>query len=177
MELPRQISGKESACQCRRCGFDPLVGKIPCRRKWQPTQVFLPRKFHAQRSLVGYNQWGCKESDITEHTPVKAFEMNIFESSQRSCWTARVWRSQVSWVEVKGLLLCAPLFLLFPWTPVMKIHVSAAKKNTEILQKNVRKYWPAGTSTCCAIGFFDAWRYVYVCVLCIWYIWWIFFPL
>jgi len=35
------LSGKESACQCRRCGFDPWVGKIPWRRKWQPTLVFL----------------------------------------------------------------------------------------------------------------------------------------
>ena len=34
----------ESACQCRRCGFDPWVGKIPCRRKWQPTPVFLAGK-------------------------------------------------------------------------------------------------------------------------------------
>ena len=35
-----QISGKESACQCRRHGFHPWVGKIPWRRKWQPTLVF-----------------------------------------------------------------------------------------------------------------------------------------
>ena len=52
------ISGKESACQCRRHkkhGFDPWVGKIPWRWKWQPTPVFLPRKFHGQRSLVGYS--------------------------------------------------------------------------------------------------------------------------
>ena len=37
-------SGKESACQCRRRGFDPWVGKIPWRRKWQPNPVFLPGK-------------------------------------------------------------------------------------------------------------------------------------
>ena len=40
-------SGKESACQCRgrkRCMFDPWVGRIPWRRKWQPAQVFLPGK-------------------------------------------------------------------------------------------------------------------------------------
>jgi len=43
--IPRWRSGKESACQCRRCGFDPWVGKIPWRRKWQPTPVFLPGKF------------------------------------------------------------------------------------------------------------------------------------
>jgi len=44
------------------------VGKIPWRRKWQPTQVFLPRKSHGQRNLMGYSPWGCKESDMTYHT-------------------------------------------------------------------------------------------------------------
>ena len=68
--LSRWLSGKESACQSRRCkrhGFDPSVGKITWSRKWQPTPVLLPGKFHGQRSLVGYSLWGCKESDITEH--------------------------------------------------------------------------------------------------------------
>ena len=54
--------------QCRRHkrrGFDPWVGKIPWRRAWQPT-VFLPGESHGQRSLVGYNPWGRKESDMTE---------------------------------------------------------------------------------------------------------------
>ena len=49
--------GKESTCQCRRCerhGFSPWVGKIPWRRKWQPTPIVLPGKFHEQRNLVGY---------------------------------------------------------------------------------------------------------------------------
>ena len=57
--------------QCRSHrgrGFDPWVGKIPWRRKWQPTPVFLPRKFHGQRSLEGYSPWDCKESDMTEYT-------------------------------------------------------------------------------------------------------------
>ena len=44
----------------------PWVGKIPCRRKWQPTPVLLPGKFHGQRSLVSYSPWGLKESDTTE---------------------------------------------------------------------------------------------------------------
>ena len=39
---------KKSACQCRRCGFNPWVRKI-WRRKWQPTPVFLPGKSHGQR--------------------------------------------------------------------------------------------------------------------------------
>ena len=63
-------SGKEPAYrQCRRLkrgGFDPWVGKIPQRRKWQPTPVFLPAESHEQRSLEGYSPWGCKELDTTE---------------------------------------------------------------------------------------------------------------
>ena len=47
--------GKESSCQCRRCGFDLWVWKVPWRRKWQPTPVFLPGKSHGQRSLAGYS--------------------------------------------------------------------------------------------------------------------------
>ena len=43
---------KEFACQCRRLRFNPWVRKIPWSRKWQPTPVFLPRKFHGQRSLA-----------------------------------------------------------------------------------------------------------------------------
>ena len=61
--------GKEHAYQCRRHrknGFSPWVGKILWRRKWQPTPVLLPRKFHGWRSLVGYSPWGHKESDTTE---------------------------------------------------------------------------------------------------------------
>ena len=41
--------------------FDPWVGKIPWRRKWQPTPVFLPGKSHGQQSLAGYSPWGRKE--------------------------------------------------------------------------------------------------------------------
>ena len=51
---------------CGRPGFDPWVGKILWRRKWQPTPVLLPGKSHGQRSLVGYNLWGRKESGMTE---------------------------------------------------------------------------------------------------------------
>ena len=46
--------------------FDPWVEKIPWRRKWQPTSVFLPGEFHGQRILVGYSPWDRKELDVTE---------------------------------------------------------------------------------------------------------------
>ena len=48
-------------------GFNPWVGKIPWRRKWQPTVVFLPGESLGQRSLEGCSPWGCWESDTTEH--------------------------------------------------------------------------------------------------------------
>jgi len=58
--LSRWLSGKE-----RRRGFDPWVRKIPWRKKWQHTPIFLPGESHGQRSLVGYGPWGPKESDMT----------------------------------------------------------------------------------------------------------------
>ena len=51
-----------------RCGFNPWVGKIPWRWKWQPTPVFLLGESHGQRSMVCYSPWGCRESDTTEAT-------------------------------------------------------------------------------------------------------------
>ena len=56
--FPGSASGKEPTCQCRRhkrCGFNPWVGKIPWRRAWQPTAVFLPGESYGQRSLLGYS--------------------------------------------------------------------------------------------------------------------------
>ena len=58
--IPGGSDGKESACW--RPKFDPWVGKIPWRRKWQPTPIFLPGKSHRWRSLAGYSPLGRKES-------------------------------------------------------------------------------------------------------------------
>ena len=60
MGVPRRLSGKEPAWQCRRLGFDPWVRKIPWIRKWQPTPVFLPGESQGQGSLVRYGPWGHK---------------------------------------------------------------------------------------------------------------------
>ena len=69
--FPGVAKDKEPSCHCRRCkrhGFDPWVGKITWRRKWQPTPVFLPVEFHGERSLESYGPKGHKESDTTEAT-------------------------------------------------------------------------------------------------------------
>ena len=61
--LPRWLSGKESSCQSRRHWFDPWVRKIPWRRKWQPTPVFLPGESQGQRSPASHSPRNCKESN------------------------------------------------------------------------------------------------------------------
>ena len=78
LQLLRWCSGKEYTCKCRRCkrwGFNPWVGKIPWRRKWQPTPVFWPGEFQGQRNLGVHGSMGSlesqsplshKESDATE---------------------------------------------------------------------------------------------------------------
>ena len=58
----------QSGLIVRLVRFDPWIGKIPWRRKWQPTPVFWPGESHGQRSLMGYSPWGCKELDMTEAT-------------------------------------------------------------------------------------------------------------
>ena len=58
-----KVSGLKFLCNVALC---PWVEKIPWGRKWQPTPVFMPGKFHGQRSLLGYSLQGCKELNMTE---------------------------------------------------------------------------------------------------------------
>ena len=51
---------EESTYGAGDAGSIPGWGRFPWRRKWQPTPVFLPEKFHGQRSLAGYSPQGCK---------------------------------------------------------------------------------------------------------------------
>ena len=59
--------------EVQRCEFNPWAGKIPWGRKWQRTSVFLPEKFHGQRSLAGYSPWGHIKSGTTECTHTHPF--------------------------------------------------------------------------------------------------------
>ena len=67
MALPWWLRWQSICLQGRRPRFGPWVGKIPCRREWLLSPVFLPGEFHGQRSLEGYSPWDHKESDMTEH--------------------------------------------------------------------------------------------------------------
>ena len=65
--LPWWLSQQRICLRCRRPRFNPWVGKIPWRRKWELTPAFLPGKSHGQRTLAGYIQsMGLRESDKTE---------------------------------------------------------------------------------------------------------------
>ena len=83
----RGASSKEPACQCRACkkgGFDPRAGKVPWRRAWQLTSVFLLGESHGQRSLVLLRPRDRKELDTT----VQLNSNNDRSYSRRGClWT------------------------------------------------------------------------------------------
>ena len=64
--LPWGLRWQRICLQCRRPGFSPCTGKIPWRREWLPTPVFLPGESHGQRSLAGYSPWARSDSDKTE---------------------------------------------------------------------------------------------------------------
>ena len=72
MDFPGGVSGKELTCQCRKHkkhGFSPWVRKIPCRRAWQPTLVFLPEESCRHTSLVGYSPWKQLSTAPPIHSP------------------------------------------------------------------------------------------------------------
>ena len=83
-------SGTDPASQGRRHkrhGFNPWVGKIPCRGRRQPIPGFLPGESHGQRSLVGYSPRGHKEADrteVTQHTRVFRSSTGIGRSAAKS---------------------------------------------------------------------------------------------
>ena len=116
--LSRWLSGKESTCQGRRlkrCSFDPWVGKIPWRRKWKPTPVFLSEKCHEQRSLEGSIQsmgsQRVRHDWATEHptqlhlhhqltfsrasSALKAWKERRFSPALPKCPFAIVWHSGI----------------------------------------------------------------------------------
>ena len=124
--------------KCGRPGFDPWVEKIPWRRKWQPTPVLLPGKFHGWRILVGYSPWGLKELDTTEQLHIIDIDLKIQLFSTKSdikelCKNVKqqhfslrkvfshvfwgVWKVVIFPKNVLFLLMCSNVtFVIFNWT-------------------------------------------------------------
>ena len=101
----------------KRCGFDPWVGKILCKRKQQPIPISWPGESHGHRSLVGYSPWGRKESDTTECLSTRDHCHNNQEQqapeTQDSCCR---WYSQ--WREAVSLFIlhCIPWVSRIPFS-------------------------------------------------------------
>ena len=77
--FPGGSDSKESACNKGDLG---LIRKIPWRRAWLPTPIFLPRELHGQKSLVDYSPWGHKESDMTEQLTLALFPQIRFQEAE-----------------------------------------------------------------------------------------------
>ena len=86
MGFPDGSDGKESACPEGGPGSIPGLGRSPREVSgYSLHPVFLPGKFHGQRSLVGYSPWGRKESDTTEQLTLSLsffrYSINICEAN------------------------------------------------------------------------------------------------
>ena len=91
--------------KCLRPGFDPWVRKIPWRRKWQPTPVFMPGKSHGLSILGGYSPWGRKELDTTRWLHFTSLRKFI----KWPPWPIQPW---------KIYLACGQHVILPYWTPI-----------------------------------------------------------
>ena len=121
--------------EIQRYGFDPWVRKIPWRRLWPPTPVFLPGKSHGQRSLTGHSSWGHKQSDMTEHAHTYwtrrlvffllnhsgllgrlAGVMKLIEEGKYKGMMKKVFISlgYILWSGIAGLYHCTPPFKDLP---------------------------------------------------------------
>ena len=146
--FPCSSIGKESACRCRRHrrhGFDPWVRKIPWRRKWEPTPVFLPGKSHGQRSLVGYRPLGHTESDMAlESKPSPHQFSSVAQSCPPLCnpmdcgtpgFPIHHQLLKLAETQVHHLLLCHP-----PLLPSIFPSIRVFSKES-VLHSKWSKYW------------------------------------
>ena len=111
--LPSWSSGKEFACQSRRCWrreFDLWVKKIPWRRKWQPIPVFLLRKSHGQRNLAGYSWKGPKETWLKQLSSSSSIDMT---QNLREGWLQYAWMKCCTFWTFSGSL---EIDTIEPWT-------------------------------------------------------------
>ena len=101
--FPGGSSGKEPACQCKRCnrcGFDPWAGKIPGRREWLPTPVFLPGESHGPAGSTHSSTRGLRPPEQLERPA--GFPSSPFSHSPAPgtpfCHLSGCWRQCCLWI-------------------------------------------------------------------------------
>ena len=109
--------------KCGRPKFDSWIGKIPWRKEWLPTPIFLPGKSHGQRNLAGYSPWGNKELDTTERLSLrKVTEYRINMPKINNFFSVFTISTQELKVKVK--LLSCIRFSVTPQTVACQVPLS-----------------------------------------------------
>ena len=112
----------------KRHKSDPWARKIPWRRRWQPTLVFLLGKFRRQRSMAGYSPWGYKELDTNEHTHMQTYT-HTHKHTWRECLcpiiflSLSVLESELSLVDAIPLLVLHENWRTLMAPKVFNIHI------------------------------------------------------
>ena len=96
MDSPGGSDGTESVRNAGDPRFNPWVGKIPWRREWQPTLVFLLREFLGQRSLAGYSPWAHKKLDTTQQ-----LSLFFFFENEQGLFPRQIWPWNTEWSRAK----------------------------------------------------------------------------
>ena len=118
--------------QCRILRFDHWVGKIPWRREWLPTPVFLPGEFCGQRSLVSYSPWCPKKSDMTEQLTVSDFHFSYLRK------VSLFW----NYIMMAFILYCNYAFnFFFLSLPTSTTHLTIKPRNLSIFYFCILKAW------------------------------------
>ena len=112
IRLPLWLNGKESAYGCRRCRFHSWVRKIPWRRKWQLTPVFLPGKLHGHWSLV----------DCSPRGPERAGHKRLNNNKTANRWKQCICTAYQSWWWTWNISCLADHFMQSFWTRGLSLH-------------------------------------------------------
>ena len=132
--------------QCRRPGFDPWVEKIPWRREWQPTPLFLPGESHGQKSLAGYSSRGHKKQDTTERLTKKReserkSQLLVLETEVKNL------RKGALRLRAKGLLECKSRI-----SNLVMIHISKVNIRVHVLSRQKYRNLTELSVKCCHQG-------------------------
>ena len=149
--FPGGSDGKSVCLQCRRLGFNPWVRKLPWRRKWQSTLVFMPGGSNGQRSLAGYSPWGLKSRTWLATKPppkeLKGKSVALFIGMiliERSCsWGVHFHEVPASWISWLGHLVYSDkclwwnflMFLQEDWVLIYNLELGPLGKCKETKQK------------------------------------------
>ena len=136
--FPGGSDSKTSVSNAGDPGSIPWVGKIPWRRKWQPTPVLLPGKSHGQRNLVGYSPWGRRVGHYWATLltlliiSILFYKINLLNLSCR--FLTVMYRCE-SWTVKKDECRKIDDFELWCWRRLLRVPWTARRSNQSILKE------------------------------------------